>query len=251
MADDLVPADVPTVPPLLASLLERLPEPHILFDRDYRILAANAAYRAEFGDDPIVGRSCYAVSHHADVPCDRAGESCPLAAALASGQREKVLHLHRLPTGSYVLQDPVLGWGFRIAYSFAMVNVFLAVFNLIPRVLDLNGNLTVFGGADDPNRYPGSLYGLPSPVPGGAPETGVKARLTDFTFDRLPPVALMQVGARLRVWQERITISTQFYNVLNQNYYYPDVFFDQAPIIEMRPNPATSWSFFSSVTLKL
>lgn len=40
--------------------------------------------------------------------------------------------LHQLPNGSYVLQDPVLGWGFRIAYSFAMVNVFLAVFNLIP-----------------------------------------------------------------------------------------------------------------------
>ena len=27
---------------------------------------------------------------------------------------------------------PQLGWAFRIAYSFAMVNVFLAVFNLIP-----------------------------------------------------------------------------------------------------------------------
>lgn len=40
--------------------------------------------------------------------------------------------LHRLPNGAYVLQDPVLGWGFRIAYSFAMVNVFLAVFNLLP-----------------------------------------------------------------------------------------------------------------------
>jgi Zn-dependent protease len=40
--------------------------------------------------------------------------------------------LHRLPSGSYFLKDPVLGWGFRIAYAFAMVNVFLAVFNLIP-----------------------------------------------------------------------------------------------------------------------
>lgn len=41
-------------------------------------------------------------------------------------------YLHGIPNGAYILQDPVLGWGFRIAYSFAMVNVFLAVFNLIP-----------------------------------------------------------------------------------------------------------------------
>ena len=31
-----------------------------------------------------------------------------------------------------ILSASELGWGFRIAYSFAMVNVFLAVFNLIP-----------------------------------------------------------------------------------------------------------------------
>lgn len=32
--------------PELVSFLESLPEPHILCDRSYRILAANAAYRA-------------------------------------------------------------------------------------------------------------------------------------------------------------------------------------------------------------
>ena len=89
----------PEAPPLLVSLIESLPEPHILFDRNYRILAANAAYRAQFAGDAIVGRTCHEVSHRVAVPCDRAGESCPLAAALASGQREKVLHLHQLPTG--------------------------------------------------------------------------------------------------------------------------------------------------------
>ena len=31
--------------PELASFLETLSEPHILCDRDYRIIAANAAYR--------------------------------------------------------------------------------------------------------------------------------------------------------------------------------------------------------------
>jgi len=90
--------------PELVSYLEGLPEPHILFDRQYRILAANAAYRRQFSPQTsVVGRTCYEVSHHFSVPCDQAGESCPLARSLESGQRERVLHLHHTPQGeSYV-----------------------------------------------------------------------------------------------------------------------------------------------------
>ena len=84
----------------LVSYLEGLPEPHILFDRQYRILAANAAYRAQFGTGrSVIGRTCYEVSHRTAVPCDQAGESCPLARARESGQRERVLHLHHTPRG--------------------------------------------------------------------------------------------------------------------------------------------------------
>ncbi|ANQ84402.1 sigma-54 interaction domain-containing protein [Azoarcus olearius] len=86
--------------PELVSFLETLPEPHILCDRDYRIVAANAAYRASCaGGGEVIGRTCYEVSHRYSVPCDRAGESCPLARSLASGQRERVLHLHHTPRG--------------------------------------------------------------------------------------------------------------------------------------------------------
>ncbi len=90
--------------PELVSYLEGLPEPHILFDGQYRIVAANAAYRRQFSPHaPVVGRTCYEVSHHISVPCDQAGESCPLARSRASGQRERVLHLHHTPHGeSYV-----------------------------------------------------------------------------------------------------------------------------------------------------
>jgi two-component system response regulator HydG len=78
--------------------------PHILFDRQYRILAANAAYRRQFSPQgSVVGRTCYEVSHHFSVPCDQAGESCPMARSRESGQRERVLHLHHTPQGeSYV-----------------------------------------------------------------------------------------------------------------------------------------------------
>ena len=84
----------------LTAYLEGLSEPHIVFDVHYRILAANAAYRRRFSpQQSVVGRHCYEVSHHFGVPCDQAGESCPMAAARRSGARERVLHLHHTPHG--------------------------------------------------------------------------------------------------------------------------------------------------------
>ncbi len=87
--------------PELVSFMDSLPEPHILFDRQYRIVAANQAYLQQFAPPGggVVGRTCYAVSHHFEVPCDKAGESCPLSRAQESGQRERVLHLHHTPRG--------------------------------------------------------------------------------------------------------------------------------------------------------
>ncbi len=88
------------VAPELVSYLEGLPEPHIVFDQQYRIVAANAAYRAQFSPRAsVVGRTCYDVSHRFNAPCDQSGESCPLARSRASGQRERVLHLHHTPQG--------------------------------------------------------------------------------------------------------------------------------------------------------
>ncbi|MFN3985837.1 MAG: sigma-54 interaction domain-containing protein [Rhodocyclaceae bacterium] len=86
--------------PELVSFLDSLAEPHILCDREYRVIAANTAYRRSYGAGrSVIGRTCYDVSHHYSVPCDQAGESCPLARSLRSGQRERVLHLHHTPRG--------------------------------------------------------------------------------------------------------------------------------------------------------
>ena len=112
---------LPAPPAELVSFLEGLPDPHILLDDRYRILAANGAYRRQFGaaggtdggaEGGVVGRTCHAVSHHASVPCDQAGESCPLAQARASGQRERVLHVHHTAQGEEYVQielAPVAG----------------------------------------------------------------------------------------------------------------------------------------------
>ncbi|MBL8430300.1 MAG: sigma 54-interacting transcriptional regulator [Dechloromonas sp.] len=84
----------------LISFLDGLPEPRIVMNADYRILAANAAYVRDFGGGrQIAGRMCYEVSHHFDVPCDQAGESCPLRQSQKSGTPQRVLHLHHTPRG--------------------------------------------------------------------------------------------------------------------------------------------------------
>ena len=86
--------------PELVSFINALPEPHILCDRQYRVLAANNAYRHSFGEKQVyAGRTCFDISHRFSVPCDQAGETCPLQQSLRSGQRERVLHLHQTPQG--------------------------------------------------------------------------------------------------------------------------------------------------------
>ena len=86
--------------PEITGVLNCIEEPAIALDTDYRILAANEAYRQTYGDGrPLHGRFCYEVSHHYTVPCDQAGESCPMANCLGSGQAQRVLHLHQTPRG--------------------------------------------------------------------------------------------------------------------------------------------------------
>ena len=99
-------------PAELACLIDALPEPRIVVDMDYRILAANAAYRDTYSTHgEIVGRRCYEASHHYPVPCHEAGESCPRQQALRSGRTEKVLHIHHTPRGEEHVQvelSPIL-----------------------------------------------------------------------------------------------------------------------------------------------
>ncbi len=86
--------------PELLSYLNNKSEPHIVMDRDYTIIAANMAYRAQHGDSaPLVGRHCYEVSHHFTRPCDEVGESCPLKLSSTTGLPQRVLHLHHTSRG--------------------------------------------------------------------------------------------------------------------------------------------------------
>ncbi len=82
------------------AVLDGLDGPAIALDTDYRILAANRAYRNVFGNgEDVVGRTCFSVSHRAAVSCDQAGEVCPMQLAEAAGTAQRVLHIHHTPRG--------------------------------------------------------------------------------------------------------------------------------------------------------
>ena len=84
----------------VSSILDVIGDPAVAITPDHRILTANQAYWEPYGDgSPLQDRACYEVSHRYAVPCDRAGESCPLADCLKSGRKQRVLHLHHTPRG--------------------------------------------------------------------------------------------------------------------------------------------------------
>ena len=85
----------------LLSYLEHESQPMIVLDPDYNILAANTAYQRQFGTvgKHYIGEKCYRISHHYDVPCDQAGEHCPMKRALEQKGPDRVLHIHHTPRG--------------------------------------------------------------------------------------------------------------------------------------------------------
>ncbi len=95
-----IKSSLPKISEETLRLLDSFPEPKILLDKRYRIIAANAAYHREFGSkQKILGRFCYELSHHYDKPCDQAGENCPLRDSMETGEPNRVLHVHHTSKG--------------------------------------------------------------------------------------------------------------------------------------------------------
>jgi len=111
------PAGGPRMPAqvqALISYLEHDGQPMIVLDPQYNILAANTAYQRQFGtaDRPYIGHKCYRISHHYSVPCDQAGEHCPMRRAFELKGPDRVLHIHHTPRGPEhvdVELRPILG----------------------------------------------------------------------------------------------------------------------------------------------
>ena len=107
--------------PDVQSIIDSISDPAIVLSRQYEIVFANEAYVERYGMER--GRSaaalCYEVSHGNSVPCDLAGEHCPMQACIETGETARVLHVHHTPSGQeYVNVEtwPVRGGDGTIEY---------------------------------------------------------------------------------------------------------------------------------------
>jgi two-component system response regulator AtoC len=83
--------------PSCEQVINILPDPFVVIDRNYKIIAANRNYLKHYGhSEPseVVGRFCYEVSHHVSSPCSQHGEHCPLETVFETGQPTQVMHIH-------------------------------------------------------------------------------------------------------------------------------------------------------------
>ncbi|QIH08573.1 MULTISPECIES: sigma 54-interacting transcriptional regulator [unclassified Pseudomonas] len=148
----------------LVSYLEHDPQPSIVLDTDYNIIAANAAYQRQFGvaGKPHVGAKCYRVSHQFAVPCDQAGEHCPMRKAHDSRVPERMLHIHHTPRGpehvDVELRPIIDASGAVVAYVERLSSV--AVASVQPQQHGLVGRSPAF------NEALGALQrAAPAPIP--------------------------------------------------------------------------------------
>jgi two-component system response regulator AtoC len=87
---------LPSTKPTCEQIIDILPGPFVVIDRNYQILSANRAYLKRYGLtlDEVVGRRCHEVSHHSSVPCSQHGEQCPLETVLATREPAQAMHVH-------------------------------------------------------------------------------------------------------------------------------------------------------------
>ncbi len=80
----------------LQSLIDMQDRPAVVIDRDYRIVAANRAYRRAYAitREDLIGRHCFEVSHHRESPCHLHGEDCPHQQVFGTGTAQRVVHTH-------------------------------------------------------------------------------------------------------------------------------------------------------------
>jgi len=76
------------------SLINLFPDPFVVIDRKFQIVAANKKYQEHYKQNDIIGKFCYEVSHGIDRPCSQNGEHCPLEKVIQSGKPTSVMHIH-------------------------------------------------------------------------------------------------------------------------------------------------------------
>jgi PAS domain S-box-containing protein len=92
----------------LQTVIDAIPDPILVIERDYRVTMANRATRELSGRLDMVSEClpCYAVSHHRDSPCaDDQCHPCPLQEILKTKSPLTVLHTHHDANGEEVFVE--------------------------------------------------------------------------------------------------------------------------------------------------
>lgn len=138
----------------MGEILEGFACPAILVSADYEILATNREYSEAFGAIDFESKHrCYEVSHGYHVPCDKAGEDCPLGAAKASGHKERVLHIHQTPRGREhvdVEMLPIHDRNGELVY-------FVELLHPVPLASAVDSDLEMVGESDVFNKMVGKI----------------------------------------------------------------------------------------------
>ena len=89
----------------IRNMLDSVDEGFIVVDREYRVLSANKAFCAmvDLPEDQVVGRLCYAVSHHVGRPCFEQGgdcQECAVRRTFETGIPHAATHVHKDAAGA-------------------------------------------------------------------------------------------------------------------------------------------------------
>lgn len=84
------------VKPSCEAIIDIFPDPFVIIDRDFHIVSANQHYKQHYqvGNEDVVGKHCYEISHRTHRPCSQMGEHCPLEAVVETGKPTTVMHIH-------------------------------------------------------------------------------------------------------------------------------------------------------------
>lgn len=86
----------------MQELVDAVPDGIRVIDQDYRVVLANATYRAQLGWDERnpAPELCHRAAHALDAPCPDTLISCPLAKIAETGEPQRLVHRHTRADGS-------------------------------------------------------------------------------------------------------------------------------------------------------
>ncbi len=113
----------------LTSMLDCFATPAVLLESNRQILAANQAYRKQFGDGkPLGGRLCNEILADAGLHCEDGGNDCPLERCQLQGSAQHVVHVE----GSQAVQIDL----FPIRDANGNLSYFLELLQILPHRSD-------------------------------------------------------------------------------------------------------------------